>query len=268
MMKLAVSSRDTRPCAENHSDRLAAIAALVAVLLAPSADGQDKYGRNYDESKVGRYTVPNPLVANNGDPVTDAESWLNTRRGEIQQDFRDLMYGHTPELPLWPRSTIVSTRADSIDGLARRTILRLQFFDDPEAPQIRLMVYLPNNVAEPAPTFLGLDISGNASVEKDPTIPLPTSWMRPKEDVVVNNRATESLRGVSASRWPIRMAIERGYGSRNLLLRRCRAGSHRWLAGWYSRLCVEALRQERTRSRRLGRTRCLGVGPQPSHGLP
>ena len=49
---------------------------LLAVLMSlpPSADGQPA-GFNYDESKVPAYTLPDPLVLNDGTPVTDAASW-------------------------------------------------------------------------------------------------------------------------------------------------------------------------------------------------
>jgi hypothetical protein len=61
--------------------------------------------------------------------------------------------------------------------------------------------------------FLGLSFYGNASVESDPSIPLPQGWMRPtRSSAVVNNRATESLRGMSADRWPLALILKRGYG--------------------------------------------------------
>src|SRR5688500_5780275 len=62
---------------------------------------------NYDESKVGDYTVPDPLLGKDGKRVTDAASWKAMRRREILRDFRDLMYGHTPELPIKLRPQVV-----------------------------------------------------------------------------------------------------------------------------------------------------------------
>src|SRR4051794_2021305 len=53
---------------------------------------------NYDESKVGDYTIPDPLLSKDGKRITDAASWMNNRRNEILRDFRDVMYGHTPEM--------------------------------------------------------------------------------------------------------------------------------------------------------------------------
>lgn len=167
---------------------------------------------NYDESKVGDYTVPDPLLGKDGKRVRDAASWKATRRGEILRDFRDLMYGHTPELPIKLRPQVLTTRKDAVDGLATRTIVKLHLFDDTKAPHIDLMYYIPNKTTKPVPMFLGLSFTGNASIDDDPTIPLPTNWMRPQEGAVVNNRATEALRGTGAASWPIKAAIERGYG--------------------------------------------------------
>jgi (4-O-methyl)-D-glucuronate---lignin esterase len=167
---------------------------------------------NYDESQVGDYTVPDPLLGKDGKRITDVASWRNNRRTEILRDFRDVMYGHTPEMAIKLRAQVVATRKDAVDGLATRKIVNLHFFDDPNAPHIELMVYIPINKAGSVPMFLGLSFTGNASVEDDPSIPLPTNWMRPQPGVVVNNRATEKLRGVSADAWPIKAAIERGYG--------------------------------------------------------
>src|SRR5688500_8142225 len=38
---------------------------------------------NYDEAKVGAYTLPDPLVLQNGQPVRDADTWFKERRPEI-----------------------------------------------------------------------------------------------------------------------------------------------------------------------------------------
>lgn len=180
--------------------------------LAATASAQPACSRlNYDESKVGAYTVPDPLLGKDGKRVTAATAWAQ-RRTEILRDFRDLMYGHTPELPVKLRAQVVGTRKDAVEGLATRTIVKLQSFDDPQAPQIELMYYLPNKTSGPVPMFLGLSFTGNASLEADSSIPLPKNWMRPQAGVVVNNRATEKLRGSAADSWPVKAAVERGYG--------------------------------------------------------
>ena len=85
---------------------------------------------NYDESKVGDYTVPDPLLSKDGKRIMDAASWRTKRREEILRDFRDLMYGHTPELPVKLRAQVVATRRDAVGGLATRTIVKLHFVDE------------------------------------------------------------------------------------------------------------------------------------------
>ena len=76
---------------------------------------------NYDENKVGDYTVPDPLLSKEGKRITDRAAWPK-RRGDILQDFRDLMYGHTPELPITLRAKVVAIRKDAVDGLATRRL--------------------------------------------------------------------------------------------------------------------------------------------------
>jgi len=191
-----------------------AFGVLVVFVLSSNARCalSSSHGRNYVEAKVGSYTVPDPLLGKDGRRVTDVQTWLAKRRGEILRDFRDLMYGHTPDLPITLRTEVVGVREDAVNGLATRTLVTLRFFDDPNAPCINLMLYTPNEASKPAPVFLGLSFYGNASVEADPSIPLVQGWMRPLGTAVVNNRATESLRGLYAHRWPLALALRRGYG--------------------------------------------------------
>jgi hypothetical protein len=201
---------------KDRTRRNACAVAILAILFSsthseaaePTCDGI-----NYDEAKVGSYTLPDPLLGKDGHRIADASGWTAKRRPEILRDFRDLMYGHTPELPIRLRVETITTRKDALGGLASRTLVRLRFFEDPGAPQIDLMLYVPNGATAPVPVFLGLNFEGNAGVENDPTIPLPEGWMRPVSGpAVVDNRATESLRGIAAERWPIALALKRGYG--------------------------------------------------------
>lgn len=174
--------------------------------------GQLTHGRNYDEAKVRPYRLPDPLAGPDGATIRSANAWVNRRRPQILNDFRDLMYGHTPDLPIELRSEVVAVHEDAVDGLATRKIVRLRFFDDPAAPHIDLMVYIPNDANEPAPAFLGMSFYGNASVESDPRIPLPTGWMRQHpSSAVIENRATEELRGIASERWPLKLIMQHGY---------------------------------------------------------
>ena len=52
---------------------------------------------NYDESKVGTYTLPDPLVLASGRPVRDARTWVDRRRPEILELYKTHVYGRVPE---------------------------------------------------------------------------------------------------------------------------------------------------------------------------
>ena len=44
---------------------------------------------NYDESKVGTYTLPDPLVLANGKPVRDRQTWLKAASSRNPSPLRD-----------------------------------------------------------------------------------------------------------------------------------------------------------------------------------
>src|SRR5688572_31504120 len=51
---------------------------------------------NYDEAKVGSYTLPDPLVMSDGKPVRDARTWQTRRRAEILRLYETEIYGRVP----------------------------------------------------------------------------------------------------------------------------------------------------------------------------
>ena len=54
---------------------------------------------NYDEAKVGTYTLPDALVLQNGKPVRDAKTWIKKRRPEIVSLFETQQYDNAPSRP-------------------------------------------------------------------------------------------------------------------------------------------------------------------------
>ncbi len=187
---------------------------LALTLATPSAWGAASAPspRNTDESKVGSYVLPELLVTKDGRRITEPTLWRNVRRAELLNDFATSTYGRTPLIPVKLRARVLATKRDAVDGLATRTIVELRFFDDPAAPKMTLMCYVPNAARGPAPALLGLNYYGLATVEPDPTLPLTDQWMRPTRELgIVNNRQTEATRGSHASRWPLAVALRRGY---------------------------------------------------------
>ena len=182
---------------------------LTMFVVAPA---QNPPNANYDESKVGSYTLPDPLVMKNGRKVTNQREW-EERRKEIFELFATQVYGRTPAIE--PRIAIKTISEDprALGGLATREELTVFLTGRQDGPRMNLLVYLPNRRTGPAPIFLAMNFNGNQSISDEPGIALSTSWMRgDREGRVVNNRATEKSRGSEAARWPLETILSRGYG--------------------------------------------------------
>ena len=201
-----------------HGSRLPFLLVCACVgLFAASGDVRAQgFVANQDEAKVGLYTLPDPLVGSDGEPVTTAEKWKSRRRAEIMQLFETYVYGKvpTPPRPIKPSFAISSESKEALGGKATRREVVIRFNDDPEGPRINLLVYLPRKVGagHRVPAFLGLNFEGNHAVHKDPGITLSTAWMaNDRRAGVVNHRATEASRGSEASRWAVESILARGY---------------------------------------------------------
>lgn len=193
------------------SNRICLALCLLLTMFVVSP-AQNPPNANYDESKVGSYTLPDPRVMKNGRKVTNQREWAE-RRKEILELFATQVYGRTPAIK--PRMTIQTISEDSraLGGLATRQEFTVFLTGKQDGPRMNLLVYLPNRRTGPAPIFLAMNFNGNQSISDDPGIALSTSWMRgDREGRVVNNRATEKSRGSEASRWPLEMILSRGYG--------------------------------------------------------
>lgn len=74
-----------------------AIPMLLAATMIPqplaSAQG---FRPNYDESKIPQYQLPDPLIAESGEQVTDASQWPE-RRAEILEMFTQHVFGRMPD---------------------------------------------------------------------------------------------------------------------------------------------------------------------------
>ncbi len=193
--------------------RLPCICVTVAALLVPSLAHAQPAGANYEEAKVPKYKLPDPLVASDGQPVGDAETWFNKRRPEILKLFESEMYGRSPGRPEAMSFELTSIEKRALDGKATRKEVSVYFTGKKDGPKMDILIYLPNDAKGAVPLFLGLNFAGNHAIHSDPGITLSMQWMRPDPSKgIVNNRASEQSRGAAASRWPVEMILARGYG--------------------------------------------------------
>jgi len=166
---------------------------------------------NYDESKVPAYTLPDPLVFNNGDKVRNETDWVR-RRAEILKLFENEVYGISPA---WKGKIIpveLSSETDALGGTAIRKEIQLILKNGSRELSMVMLLYLPKS-SGPVPVFLGYNFGGNHSVTDEHGILVTTSWMRNNAgDVVTGNKASEAGRGRAASAWQVKELISRGYG--------------------------------------------------------
>jgi hypothetical protein len=71
---------------------------LLCAGMVPPAAAQPP-GINYDESRVPEYTLPDPLVCEDGTVVDHPELWREKRRPEILELFQTQVYGRSPGRP-------------------------------------------------------------------------------------------------------------------------------------------------------------------------
>ena len=129
---------------------------------------------NYDETKVGDYktNLPDPLVFNNGKPVTNAKQWAK-RRKEILKLMQENQYGK------WPSKKIpvsYSVKQDlGLNGTAVRKQITVDFAGH---NKLDVLVYLPKDANGPVPVLLNLSFFGNSMAVSDEGILPGYTWDR------------------------------------------------------------------------------------------
>ena len=134
--------------------------------LRRGADGDAKspHAANYDESSADIYKgLPDPLVLNNGKPVTSAKMWWTKRRPEIVELFDREIYGRVPaNLPkvTWE---VVSTTQEKNGDVAVITKQLKGHVDNSIDPAIKVDIDLtlstPADAAGPVPVIMEFGFS-------------------------------------------------------------------------------------------------------------
>jgi hypothetical protein len=194
--------------------------ALAALIMCFTAEGQNpalqtpkppaneiKAGIpvNYDESLVGAYTLPDPLLLANGKVVRDAKTWTEQRRPEIVRLFEENQYGRAPGRPPSMSFDVFDPGTPAMDGKALRKQVTVYFSADKSGPKEDLVVYLPPYAHKPVPLLLCLNFSPNAGIFNDPTVKLGEVWGRDKTKI-------PATRGVGIGKINIDNLLAKGFG--------------------------------------------------------
>jgi hypothetical protein len=139
---------------------------------------------NYDESKVGTYTLPDPLTLANGKKVTDAKTWNEKRRPEILKLFEENQYGRTKKLLPESHFRVFEGPTPAFDGKAIRKQATIFFSGDEKGPQVDVLMYLPPEAKDhKVPLLLNVSFSANSTAVDDPAVKPGEVWGRDKKRV-------------------------------------------------------------------------------------
>src|SRR5438132_107767 len=100
---------------------------LTLLLIGPAA-GQHN-DANYDEVKVPKYTLPDPLVMASGERVSSPKDWRTRRRAEILRLFESNVYGRSPGRPEDMIFELTSIEKKALNGKAVRKEVSVYFSD-------------------------------------------------------------------------------------------------------------------------------------------
>ncbi len=235
---------------------------LILLSLLAAASYAQPADTNYDETKVPRYTLPDPLKLSTGETVKDTRAWQAKRRPEILRLFEDQMFGHAPGRPEKMSFELTSIERSALGGKAVRKEVAI----NTGGKTFHLLMYLPAKAKGPVPVFLGLNFNGNHAVTNEEGVRLAMTWRRDgKSAPTAASQAAASSRAAAASRWPLDLILAKATDwprSTTATLSRISWRDETWLRPSYFKSA------RRGGGERLGRDWRLGVGLEPGDGLP
>jgi hypothetical protein len=139
---------------------------------------------NYDQSKVGTYTLPDALKLDDGKEVRDAKTWNKKRRPEIVRLFETQQYGIAPGRPAEESFEVVDKGTPALNGTAIRKEIDIHLSKDPSWPVIHLLEYIPASAKQPVPMFFSINFGAIQNAVEDPGITPEKVWS-PKTNTLI-----------------------------------------------------------------------------------
>lgn len=138
---------------------------------------------NYDESKVGTYTLPDPLHFPDGSPVKTSSDWYQKRRPQILEAFKEDEYGRAPGRPDRMTFDVFDKGTPAFGDQTLRKQITVYFTGDTAGPHMDILLYLPAHHPGPVPVLLMAGFMANSSRVDDPGVKRGTQWNRDKQKV-------------------------------------------------------------------------------------
>lgn len=177
---------------------------LIMLLMIPLRP-QSQTSPNYDESRVGMYTLPELLVTDHGKTIRTAKEWEQLQRPALLKKFTTQVYGRIPGRPENFHFEQTSQDGNALGGKAIRKEITLYFTAGKQGPSLHVLLYLPKKSSEPVPVFVGLNFQGNHSTQADPGLTITDNWKG-------LHLGQKPERGGQARRWPAEEILKSGYG--------------------------------------------------------
>jgi hypothetical protein len=184
----------------------------ITILIGLTMSESPQHAANYNEAKVAKYELPDPLAMQDGTRVNSTKDWVEKRRPEVLELFREHVYGHSPERPSGLNFKVIQNDNTALGDQAIRREVLITFARKEATPEANMLIYLPKDTNGPVPAFLTINFVGNHTIHPDPGISISRSWVRNSKDWgIENNRADDRSRGARRSRWAVEKILKRGY---------------------------------------------------------
>jgi hypothetical protein len=149
---------------EDHR-RILGLLGIESLRHGPSGNPNAPDAANSDESKAKTYdTLPDPLVCDDGTPVTSPEMWRDRRRAEIVEAFDREVYGRVPENAPAVKWEVTETKQAMVGDVPVVTKTLVGHVDNSLYPlitvDIQLTLTTPAQAAGPVPVIMEFGFGG------------------------------------------------------------------------------------------------------------
>jgi hypothetical protein len=151
---------------EQDHRRILDLLHISSLRQGPGGDPKSPDAANFDEVKVPAYSLPDPLILNNGKKVKSAQTWWKQRRPEVVEAFDREIYGRVPGNTPKVNWEVVSTTKENVGNVPVITKKLAGHVDNSSYPQINvdidLILTTPANANGPVPVIIELALSPEA----------------------------------------------------------------------------------------------------------
>lgn len=132
---------------------------------------------NYEEEKVGTYTLPDLLTFADGKRVTNANDWTKKRRPEILKLVEEIQFGKTPPAPKNMSFDVFDKGTAAFNGKAIRKQVTIYFDKSDTEHKMTLLIYLPANAKGKVPLLLNISFAAPNQIVDDSGVKVGEIWV-------------------------------------------------------------------------------------------